>query len=182
MKIPILKSQVSSFSRGHGMDNEKRGIEQLFGFIIILLAFLIIPTVLFGGASDKKQERNSESQGDYILRVKESLISLKAKDASFKEILEEIGRRMNIEVAANIPKEEKITIEFDMMPLREAIKRFRKSYAYVTDTEKKEGKITKIVVVPEGLGKGLSNKFEYDPQPSIQEFKYNPQPSIQKKK
>ena len=166
------------------MHNEKRGIEELFGFIIILLPLLMIPTILFGGEADKKPERNSESQADYILMVKEGLISLKAKDASFKEILEEIGRRMKIEVVANIPEEEKITIEFDMIYLEDAIKRFRTSYAYITKSEKEKGKITKIVVVPKGLGKGLSTKFKlkYDPQPSIQEFEYDPQPSIQKEK
>ena len=161
------------------MQNVERGIEQLFGFIIIILApLLITPTILLGGAADKKPERDSESQGDYVLMVKEDLVSLKAKDASFKEILEEIGRRMNIEVVANIPKEEKITIEFDMMPLGEAIKRFRTSYAYVAKSEKEKGKITKLVVAPKGPGKGLSSKFEYDPQPAIKEFEYDPQPAI----
>jgi hypothetical protein len=169
------------------MHNEKRRIEELFGFIIILLPLLMIPTILFGGETDKKPERNSESQADYILMVKESLISLKAKDASCKEILEEIGRRMKIEVVANIPREQKITIEFDMLDLGDAIKRFRTSYAYITKVEKEKGKITKIVVVPKGLGEekrliepGIRaredsrqkpSEFEYDPQPSIQEGK-----------
>jgi len=188
------------------MHNEKRGIEKLFGFIIILLPLLMIPTILFGGEADKKPERNSESQADYILMVKESLISLKAKDASLKEILEEIGRRLNIEVVANILKEEKITIEFDKLYLGDALKRFKTSYAYITESEKEKGKITKITVVPKGLGKGLSTKFEHDPQSSIQKgevkeekrlvgpeirareevgteepsrFEYDPQPSIQ---
>jgi hypothetical protein len=183
------------------MHNEKRGIEKLFGFIIILLPLLMIPTILFGGEADKKPERNSESQADYILMVKERLISLKAKDASLKEILEEIGRRLNIEVVANILKEEKITIEFDKLYLGDALKRFKTSYAYITESEKKKGKIIKITVVPKGLGKGLSK-----PQPSIQKgevkeekrlvwpeigarkevgteeplrFEYDPQPSIQ---
>jgi hypothetical protein len=150
------------------MHNEKRRIEELLGFIIISLPLLMIPTILFGGEADKKPERYSESQGDYVLMVKGNLISLKAKDASFNEILEEIGRRMKIEVVANIPKEERITVEFDMMYLGDAIKRFRTSYAYITEVEKDKGKITKIIVVPKGLGKVRSNKFEYAPWPSIE--------------
>ena len=164
------------------MHNEKKGIEKFFGLIIILLPLLMIPTILFGGETDKKPERNSESQADYVLMVKGSLISLKAKDASLKEILEEIGRRMKLEVVANIPREEKITVELDMMYLGDAIKRFRKNYAYITETEKERGKITKIVVVPKGMGKVRFKKLEYNPQPPIQKFEYNPQPSIQKKK
>jgi len=154
------------------MHSKKRGIEKLFGFIIILLPLLMIPTILFGVEANNKLEGKSESQADYILLVKESLVSLKAKDASIKEILEEIGRRMKIEVVANIPKEEKITIEFDMLYLGDAIKRFRTSYAYITETEKEKGKITKIVAVPKGLGKVLPKKFKYTRQLSIQGDQY----------
>ena len=111
------------------MHNEKRGIEKFFGLIIILLPLLIIPTILSGGEADTNPERIPEIQADYVLMVKGSLISLKAKDASLKEILEEIGRRMKIEVVANIPREEKITIELDMMYLGDAIKRFKTNYA-----------------------------------------------------
>ena len=89
------------------MHNKKRGIEKLFGFIIIFMPLLVIPTILFGGEADNKPERNSESQADYILMVKENFISLKAKDASIKEILEDIGCRMKIEVLADIPIEER---------------------------------------------------------------------------
>jgi hypothetical protein len=116
------------------------------------MALLIIPTILFGGKADKQTEWNLEGQADYDLRVKDNLISLKAKGASIKEILEDIGRRMEIEVVADIPSEEKITVELDMMYLGHAIKRFRTNYAYITESEEEEGKITKIIVVPKGLG------------------------------
>ena len=168
------------------MHNEKTGIEKFFGLIIILLPLLMIPTILFGGETDKKPERNSESQADYVLMVKGSLISLKAKDASLKEILEEIGGRMKIEVVANIPSEDKITVELDMMYLGDALKRFRTNYAYITESEKERGKITKIVVVPTGVGKMLPHKFsqspiqKYNPQPPIQKFEHESQPPMQK--
>jgi len=137
---------------------------------------------MFGTEAYKQPKLNSQNQTDYVLKVKGNLISLKAKDASIKEILEDIGRRMKIEVVANLSREEKITVEFDMMYLGDAIKRFRKNYAYITETEKERGKITKIVVVPKGIGKVRFKKLEYKPQPSIQKFEYKPQPSIQKKK
>jgi len=161
------------------MHNEKTELKKFFGLIIILLPLLIIPTILSGGEADKNPERIPEIQADYVLTVKGDHISLKAKDASLKDIIEEIGRRMNIDVVANIPREEKITIELDMMYLGDAIKRFRTNYAYITESEKDKGKITKIVVVPEGMEKMLPNKSEYNAQPSVQNFEYNPQPPIQ---
>ena len=88
---------------------------------------------------------------------------------------------MKIEVVANIPREEIITIELDMVYLGDAIKRFRTNYAYITEPDEKEGKITKIVAVPKGLGKAPSihhKEFRFKPKPS--KFDYNPQPSIQK--
>ena len=173
------------------MHNKKRGIEKLFGFIIIFMPLLVIPTILFGGEADKQPERNSESQADYILMVKENFISLKAKDASLKEILEDIGRRMKIEVVADIPREEKITVELDMMYLGDAIKRFRTNYAYITESEKEKGKITKIIVVPKGLGmvpvipqkksvvkEGKRREFDYNPQPSVQTYEVTEEKKI----
>ena len=130
------------------MHNEKTGLKKFFGLIIILMPLLIIPTSLLGDQTDKKPERNSESHVEYVLVVKGDHISLKAKDASLKDILEEIGRRMKIDVVANIPREEKITLELDMMYLGDAIKRFKTNYAYITESDKDKGKITKIVVVP----------------------------------
>ena len=164
------------------MHNKKRGIDKFLKFIFVFMPLLMLPTILFGGEAHKQPEWNSERQVGYILKVKGDFISLKAKNASIKEILEDIGRRMKIEVVANVPREEKITVELDMMYLGDAIKRFRKNYAYITESEKERGKITKIVVVPKGMGKVRFKKLEYNPQPPIQKFEYNPQPSIQKKK
>ena len=106
--------------------------------------------------ADEKSEAESESRADFVLTIKDSLISLTAKDASLKEITEEIGRRMKIEVVADISEEEKITIRFDKLSLEDAIKRLKTSYAYVWNSEKEGGKITKIVLLPEGKGTAVS--------------------------
>jgi hypothetical protein len=160
------------------MHNIKKGIKKLLSFTIISLSFLIIPTILPGMEADKNPKENSESYGGYDLVIKGNDISLKAKGASLKNILEEIGRRMKIEVFVNIPQEVKITIALDMMYLGDALKKFKKNYAYITESDKDEGKIIKIVVVPKGDEKMLPYKYEYNPQPPIQE--YNPQPPIEK--
>ena len=68
------------------MLNAKKGIEKLFWVSILLL---IIPASLFGGEADKKYEVKAESRADFVLTIKDSLISLTAKDASLKEIVEE---------------------------------------------------------------------------------------------
>jgi len=138
------------------MCNGKRGIEELFLVSILLISLLITPNFLFGEEADKKSEVEAKSKSDFVLTIKDSLISLTAKDASLKEITEEIGRRMKIEVVANISEKEKITIRFDKLSLEDAIKRLRTSYAYVWNSEKEGGKITKIVLLPEGKGTVLS--------------------------
>jgi len=134
------------------MLNAKKGIEKLFWVSILLLLLLIIPASLFGKEADKKYEAQAKSKSDFVLTIKDSLISLTAKDASLKKIAEEIGRRMKFEVVADISEEEKITIRFDKLSLEDAIKRLRTSYAYVWNSEKEGGKITKIVLLPEGKG------------------------------
>ena len=161
------------------MHNKKRGIDKFFKFIFVLMPLLIIPTVMFGTEAYKQPKLNSQNQTDYVLKVKGNLISLKAKDASIKEILEDIGRRMKIEVVANIPREEKITVELDMMYLGDAIKRFRANYAYITESEKEKGKITKIVVVPKGLGMVPIISQKKSVVKERRAFGYNPQPSLQ---
>jgi len=158
------------------MYNKKRGIEKLLGVIILLLLpLLIIPATLFAGEADKKSEvvrqgslqvvrlgspqaeLKSEKKADFVLTIKDDLISLSAKDASIKEIVEEIGSRMEIEVVTNISKEEKVTIEFDKLSVENSIKRLREysDIVYVKDSEKEEGKITKILVFPKGKGEEL---------------------------
>lgn len=144
--------------------------------MIFLLSFLMIPAILSGMEGDTP-DKNSGSYGEYDLVVKGNDISLKARDASLKNILEEIGRRMNIDVVADIPREDKITVDLDMMYLGDAIKKFKKNYAYITESDKDKGKITKIFVVPKGMEKMLPGKYEYNPQPPIQKFKHDPQSS-----
>ena len=162
------------------MHNEMKGLRKFFGLIVISLSFLIIPTILYGGATDKKNESPSITPGKYILKVKGNQISLKARDASLMDILLEIGRRMNIKVTALIPREEKITIDLDMQYLGDAIKKFKTNYAYITASEKEKGKISRIVALPEGNEKAPPEKYEYNPQPPLQNFEQKSQPPVQR--
>lgn len=134
------------------MFNSLKGIKKPFGVIVLLfLPLFIFTSVLFGGEAERKADVNKpEGKADFILTIEEGLISLNAKDASLKEIVEEIGRRMEIEVVANIPDEEKITMEFEKLSLEDAIERLARNYVYEKKSE--EGKITKIVLLPKGEG------------------------------
>ena len=119
----------------------------------LLLAFLlhlILPAVLHGSELNQNSNEEFEKKVKYELSVKDNLITLNAEDAFLKKILEDIGQRMNIEVFARIPAEDKITIRFANLTLEDALKKFRTNYALVTDSKDKSGNIKCIVVVPEG--------------------------------
>ena len=175
------------------MYNVKKGTEKLFWVSILLISLLITPNSLFGEEADKKPEVESKSKADFVLTIKEDLISLSAKDASLKDIVEEMGRRMKIEVVARIPKEEKITIEFDKLSIENAIKKFSTSYAYVWNSEKEGGKLTKIVLLPEGKGTAVSTikgkkrlvkseSKEESPRPEPFKFEFDPSEFVDVKK
>jgi len=148
----------------------------------------------------RNTKRRQKSRADFVLTIKDSLISLTAKDASLKQIVEEIGRRMKIEVFADISEEEKITIRFDKLSLEDAIKRLRTSYAYIWNSEKEEGKITKIVLLSEGKGTAVSTikeekkmvkseskakkeaAKEKSPRPEPFKFEFDPSEFMEEKK
>ncbi len=132
------------------MSSIKRESERLLIVVVILLPFVLIPSVLFGGEDEKKVEGKSESKTELVLTIKDDVVSLSAKDASLKEIIEEIGRKMKIEVIANITEEEKVTLKFDRLSIGDALEKLTTNYGYVMDSEKKEKKITKIIVLPRG--------------------------------
>jgi hypothetical protein len=140
------------------MVSPNKGLGKFHGVtILLLLPLLLIPASLFGGESDRKEEQKSEHEADYDLTVKDDLISLNAKNASLKEIIEEIGSSMKIDVIGNIPEEEKISVGFDKLSLKEALEKLSSNYGYLMDSEKGEKEdhsnklqITKIIILPKG--------------------------------
>lgn len=146
------------------MCNVRRVMERSFGVIILLLPLLIITAALCGGETDRKTEGESVRKSKFILTTNDSLLSLRARDASLKEILEAIGRRMKIEMVGNIPQEERITIAFDKLTLEDAIKSLSKNYAFVKESGKEKERITKITILSENRSRG-----EF-PQPAPEEL------------
>ena len=125
-------------------------------FLLALLLHYIFPAVLSGSEAIQISNEEFEKKVKYELSIKNNRITLNAEDAFLKKILEDIGQRMNIEVFARIPAEDKITIQLTNLPLEEALKKFKTNYAYITDSKEKQGNITRIVVVPEGQQAQLS--------------------------
>jgi hypothetical protein len=76
------------------------------------------------------------------------------KDASVKEILEEIGRQMEIEVAGDIPAAEKVSMEFEKLTFDEALRRLRVDYVYLTASGEGSNKIIKVTLLPKEEGDG----------------------------
>ena len=123
---------------------------------------LIIPAVLFGEEADRNSKRKSESKADFVLTIKDDLISLSAKDASLKEVVEEIGKRMKIEVVAHISDDEKVSMEFEKLSLEDAIERLSRNYVYEKESDK--GKITKIMLLRKGKEEMLSKPTTKEPE------------------
>ncbi len=167
------------------MLNRKKGIEKFpLVLILLVLPFLVMPaTVLFGGESGKKIEGAASAKADFVLTVKEGLISLSAKDSSLKEIIENIGDAMRIEVIGNISDEEKISVDFDNLSLKDALGKLSTNYGYLTDSEK-EGKknhgnnITKIVILPKGNEAALAGSTVREPEPY--KFEFDPKKFLDK--
>ena len=108
------------------------------------------PARIFAAEAERILKGKPVTKVDFVLTVRDNLISLKAKDASLKEVLEEIGRRMKIDVIAGIPDATKITAEFENLSVEEAVNRLSTNYSYVMDSTTGQRKITKIIVLEKG--------------------------------
>ena len=95
-----------------------------------------------GTTGEKKQDQ------DYGLRIESDLISLQATDIPLIQIVEYIGEQMDIQVIVQIPRDERITTQFEALPLEKALQRLSQNHALVTDKE--AGTISKIFLLPKG--------------------------------
>jgi type II secretory pathway component GspD/PulD (secretin) len=143
----------------------------LWFFLMASLLLLICPVVSSASELNQNSNEKLENKVKYELSIKNNLITLNAKDAALKKILEDIGQRMNIEVFARIPAGDKITIQFANLTLEEALKKFKTNYAYLTDSKEKQGNITHVVVVPKGQQADLYLKEVTKAEPKVKNKK-----------
>jgi hypothetical protein len=114
---------------------------------LLLVGVLVTAAQVFAGEAERTPKEKSATKADFVLSVKDNLISLKAKDASLKEVLEEIGRKMSIEVLALLPEQEKITTEFEKLPLEEAIERLIRNYPHLIVSQEGDRRIKRIIAL-----------------------------------
>ena len=118
----------------------------------MLLFLLLVPTHLLGKELESSALRPLVTKGTFVLTVEGDLVSLKARQASLQTIMEELGRKMDIDVLGNILDEETISIEFDKLPLGKALERLSSNYGYQMKSEKGSKTISKIFILPKGTG------------------------------
>jgi len=123
---------------------------------LFLVGFLVTAAQIFGADAERKATGKPATKADFALEIKDNFVSLKATDASLIEVLEEIGRIMNIEVLALLPAHEKISTEFERLPLEEAIKKLSSNYSHLIVSQEGDRKISKIVVLEKGKETALS--------------------------
>jgi type II secretory pathway component GspD/PulD (secretin) len=88
----------------------------------------------------------SDLSSSLIVSAQQDLVSVKANNASLREVVERIGQELNIPVQANIGDEERVSAEFERLPLEEALKHLSANYAYIRNGDR----IAKIVLFPKG--------------------------------
>jgi hypothetical protein len=163
---------------GNMSAGKSRGAKFFGGVLVGALCLVMAQTEAYSAQSSQPPQSKSTRQAPFTLTIENNLISLTARDASIKAILEEIGKRMNIAVVAAISPEETITTEFNRLSLKEALKELSENHAYVRDYT---GRITNIVVTSDKKGvvrapsvannsirdvassKPEAFKFEFDP-------------------
>jgi type II secretory pathway component GspD/PulD (secretin) len=150
------------------MSNTKRGIKRFLNIALLLLP-LLLASVTFGGEPAERPKGKTAAKPNFVLTVKDNLISLKAKDVSLKEVLEEIGRRMNIEVLALLSEQEKITLDFEKLPLEEAIERLIRNYPHLIVSQEGDRRITRIVALQKSGDPVPSNPVVKDTEAKKQE-------------
>lgn len=117
-----------------------------------ILTLVLCASALFGQGLETSTQRASASTGNFVLTVEANRLSLDAQDASLRAILEEIGRKMHLEVLGEIPAQETVTAEFDNLPLEEALHQLSSNFGYQMKSEKGGQEISKIFVLPKGTG------------------------------
>jgi hypothetical protein len=123
---------------------------RLIVFLFSLACF--IPGEILGGEGDRTLLGPAERNASFTLTIDEGLLSLTAREASLKEILNAIGRRMRIEVVTRVPADETVTIAIDRLPLEAALRRLSRyaNIAHISHQEagKGQGRITQITAFP----------------------------------
>jgi hypothetical protein len=114
---------------------------------ILIWLFLL---VLLGAEKGSAAARETRHGTDFVLTRQGDRLSLRAQQASLREIVETVGSMLAIDVVARIPWDIQVTLDFADLSLEDALQRFRSfaNFAYTKDTSQPDSKITRIMVIP----------------------------------
>jgi type II secretory pathway component GspD/PulD (secretin) len=115
--------------------------------ILILMLLLIVPGKLLSEEGNHKLPGTSVPEAPFVLTVHEGRLSLKAKDASIKQILETLGQRLHVNVIVRLPEQETISLTFEDLSVVEALQQFSPYVNYVAIEDAKTGQLTRLTVL-----------------------------------
>jgi hypothetical protein len=116
--------------------------------MLSLVCFAVVCLTLPRATHPQTLEGTSAPQTTFVLTIHDDLIWLSAKKASLKAMIEEIGRRMHIQVDVQIPAAATVTLAFEQLPLPEVLQRFGRyvNYGYVEQWEGGKLRVSAITV------------------------------------
>jgi len=158
------------------------------GSFSTLLGVCLLPSIFFLLVTPSvaepvsKDKANLQASEKFIVSTNDGLVSVKATEASLKDIIERIGHALGIEVEAQVGDQEKVTAEFQDLTLDQAMERLSGNYAYTTDSD--GAKISKLFIYPKGIaapaGRSVAAVSENDggrPESSPEPFKFEFDPA-----
>lgn len=91
------------------------------------VVFVVVCATLLLGCVDAQdpaavmQPATDASQSQFLVAITDELVTVKAGNASVRSLLDEIARQSNLVVVSHIPLTARVTLQFERLPLREAL-------------------------------------------------------------
>ena len=139
-------------------------INKLFAMTILTLG--LCASAFFGQRLEASTQPPTASIGNFVLTVEGDRLSLEAQEASLRAILEEIGRKMHLEVLGEVPAQETVTAAFHDLPLEQALHRLSSNFGYQMKSEEGGQEISKIFILPKGTGPANAKSTTEEVAPS----------------
>jgi hypothetical protein len=110
----------------------------------------LFPLLLSGAEKEYTAVGETKHGTDFVLTRQGDRFSLRAQQASLRDIVETLGSMLPIDVVARIPWDIKITLDFADLSLEDSLQRLRTfaNFVYIKDTRQPAGTIIKIIVIP----------------------------------
>jgi hypothetical protein len=122
------------------------------------LAWLCNPAALLAVDAQPSSPDATEPPPAFVLTSQDQQVSLEARDASVKAIMEELGRQLHIEVKVSVGAEKTVQVTFAQLSVEEVLERLKAAadidyfIAYQKDVRTQAEKISRIEIVAKGTG------------------------------